>query len=315
MHNVLNPHGPAAATLASYGWTVLVLFLVVTGVMWALLVWVALRKRGSFREHAPIGAGGGLPWILIGGVGIPAAVLIGIFLGMLTELNAFPLEHGHSHPAAQIRVTGHRWWWEVEYRIGGVQQYVKTATELHIPIGRPIDIELITDDVIHSFWVPALHGKVDLIPQTPTRIEIQADDAGVYAGECAEFCGGQHANMLFWVVAEPQAQFDAWLTRQREDAVAPDTPSRQRGQQVFTSHACVLCHTIRGTAARASVGPDLTHVGARRSLAGPFPNNESWLRAWVSHAQSLKPGVRMPSLNQFDEGELQALTDYLLALK
>jgi cytochrome c oxidase subunit 2 len=315
MHSVLDPHGPAAATLWRYGGVVLVAFLVVTAIMWALIAWIAVRRRGSFTEHAPVGTGGGISWILVGGLGIPAAVLLGIFIGMLTELNAFPLEHdGHQH-APQVRVIGHRWWWEFEYRIGDVSGWVRTATELHIPVGQPIDIELVTDDVIHSFWVPSLHGKVDLIPATPTRIEIQADEAGRYEGECAEFCGGQHANMLFWVIAEPAATFDSWLARQRQDAAAPATDTARHGQQLFDDHACVLCHTIRGTVARGAIGPDLTHVGSRRALAGAIPNNVSWLRAWVSHAQSIKPGVLMPSMIDFTGVELQDLTEYLQSLQ
>jgi len=256
-----------------------------------------------------------MSWVLIGGLGIPGAVLAGIFVGMLTELQAVPMDAGHVHGTPQIRVTGHRWWWEIEYRIGGTSEYVTTANELHIPTGTDIDIQLASTDVIHSFWVPSLHGKVDLIPNQMTHIRIRATDAGAYRGECAEFCGGQHANMLFWVVAEPDAQFTAWLDGLREPGRVPVEEDEQRGQQVFMSHACVTCHTIRGTLARATVGPDLTHIASRRSLAGPFPNNESWLRAWVSHAQSLKPGVLMPSLPQFEDGELQALTAYLLSLR
>jgi cytochrome c oxidase subunit 2 len=315
MPSALDPHGPAAALLARNGVLVLSLFVGVTAVMWLLLLWVALRKRGSLAHHAPIGAGGGMPWVLIGGFGIPAAVLAGVFIGMLVELRAVPLDAGHAHGTPSIRIVGHRWWWEIVYRTGGTSAYVTTANELHIPTGTDVDIELGSTDVIHSFWVPSLHGKVDLIPNQSTHIRIQASDAGMYRGQCAEFCGAQHANMLFWVVAEPPAQFAAWLEAQRAPGRVPVGDIEQQGQQVFITHACVTCHSIRGTLARATVGPDLTHVGSRRSLAGPFPNDESWLRAWVSHAQSLKPGVLMPSLPQFDEGELQALTTYLRSLR
>jgi len=315
MHEVLSPHGPAAQTLARFGWPVLIVFTATTLVMWALLVWVAFRRRGTLQEHAPVDAGGGISWILVGGIGIPAAVFVGFFIGMLSELNAFPLQDHGDHGAPQLRVIGHRWWWEIEYRFGGVSEFVTTATELHVPTGRPLDIELITADVIHSFWVPALHGKVDLIPRMPTRIQIAADEPGRYRGECAEYCGGQHSNMIFWVVAEPAERFDAWLAQQRQQAAVPASPEAQRGQQLFSSRACVLCHTIRGTPAHGSIGPDLTHFGSRQALAGPFPNNPAYLRAWVSHAQSLKPGVIMPSLLDFTGAELQDLTAYLQGLR
>jgi cytochrome c oxidase subunit 2 len=314
MHDVLDPQGPAAEALARFGWPVLVFFTLTTIVMWALLLWVAFRRRGSFARHASVSTGGGISWILVGGIGIPAAVFFGFFIGMLGELNAFPIDD-HNHGGPDIRVTGHRWWWEIEYRIGGTVDYVTTATELHVPIGRAMDIELITRDVIHSFWVPSLHGKVDLVPRMPTRIVIQADAPGRYRGECAEYCGTQHSNMIFWVVAEPPAEFDAWLAWQRQEAVAPATPEAQHGQEIFLSRACVLCHTVRGTRAHGSIGPDLTHFGGRRALAGPFPNNPAYLRAWVSHAQSLKPGVVMPSIFDFTGPELQDLTGYLQSLQ
>jgi cytochrome c oxidase subunit 2 len=256
-----------------------------------------------------------MAWVLIAGLGIPGAVFAGVFIGMLTELQAFPAAGHYDHAAPHIRIVGHRWWWHVEYRIGGTTDYVTTANELHIPTGTDIDIALASADVIHSFWVPTLHGKMDLIPNQTSHIRIQATDPGVYRGECAEFCGAQHANMLFLVIAEARDRFDAWLAAQREPGRLPATEQERLGQQVFISHACVTCHTIRGTIARATVGPDLTHIASRRSLAGAFPNDESWLRAWVSHAQSLKPGVLMPSLPQFEDGELQALTAYLRSLQ
>lgn len=314
MHSILDPHGPAARALASYGWAVLLVFLAVTLVLWALLVWVAVRRRGSLMEHAPVDAGGGISWILVGGIGLPAALFGGFFVAMLGHLTAFPLEHV-DHAAPDIRIVGHRWWWEIEYRAGPLHDWVRTASDLHIPVGRTMDIELATADVIHSFWVPSLHGKVDLIPRMPTRIRIQADDAGIYRGQCAEFCGAQHSNMVLTVIAEPAADFERWLARERAGASAPATAEQQRGQALFNSRACVLCHTIRGTAAKARVGPDLTHLASRRTLAGVLPNNEGYLRAWITHAQSLKPGVVMPSIIDFSSQELHDLTAYLQHLR
>jgi cytochrome c oxidase subunit 2 len=176
MPSALDPHGPAAAILAHDGVLVLALFVGVTAVLWLLVLWVALRKRGSLSEHAPIDVGGGMGWVLVGGLGVPAAVLAGVFIGMLTELHAIPMEAGHVHGTPAVKVIGHRWWWEVEYRAGGTSQYVTTANEVHVPTGTDVDIELATTDVIHSFWVPSLHGKVDLIPNQSTHIRIQATD-------------------------------------------------------------------------------------------------------------------------------------------
>jgi cytochrome c oxidase subunit 2 len=280
-----------------------------------LIAWAGFRCHGTYERHASVDAGGGVGWIIGGGFVIPTVVLGIVFIAMLRSLTAFPIAHGTHHSAPQVRVIGHRWWWEIEYLLGSTAEHVKSDTELHIPAGQPIDIELISADVIHSFWVPALHGKVDMLPDTPTHIRIDARTAGTYGGACAEFCGTQHATMLFAVVAHPRQEFDRWLAREREDAVVPTDPEALAGQVLFNSKACALCHTIRGTSARGRVGPDLTHFGRRDLLDGPMPNNEAYLRAWVAHAQSLKPGVIMPSLLDLSGTELRALTAYLRQLQ
>lgn len=315
MTSILSPQGPAARALADIGWPVLLLFLAVTGVMWGLLVWLVVRRRGSYADQVATSADGtGTRWILIGGFATPAIVLALIFVATLGALKAFPV-HEPDHREPQIRVIGHRWWWEIEYLYGGVHERVKSATELHIPAGEPVDIELVTRDVIHSFWVPDLHGKVDLLPHMRTRIRIQADRPGIYRGKCAEFCGTQHTNMTFHVIAQEKPVFDAWLTRERQPAAEPVSDAARQGATVFATRACALCHTVRGSGANGLVGPDLTHFGSRRWIAGPMPNNEAYLRAWVTHAQSLKPGVVMPSILDFTGEELHALTAYLRELK
>jgi cytochrome c oxidase subunit 2 len=190
-----------------------------------------------------------------------------------------------------------------------------TANEIHIPVGRPVMIRGTSNDVIHSLWVPNLHGKRDLIPSRTTTEWIQADSPGAYRGQCAEFCGLQHAHMALWVVAEPQEKFKAWMQQQLQPAVQPSDPVRQRGEQVFVNNACVFCHTIRGTTAAGQVAPDLTHFGSRKSLAaGTLPNNKGNLGGWISDPQSIKPGNHMATIAVNSE-DLQPLLEYIEGLK
>lgn len=313
-YSTLDPAGPAARRLYHVGGPVLLIFLAIVVIVWALLLWVSLRRRGTLEEHAPVDAGGGERWILIGGFLLPVMVFAGVFVATLDTLDAFPMhDHGGT---AEIQVLGHQWWWEVHYVTGRPDQEIITANELHVPVGRPVEIELISRDVIHSFWVPRLHGKVDLVPGHPNHVRIQADRAGVFPGECAEFCGLQHANMRFLLVAEPSADYQRWLAREVMPAAEPRTAEAQYGRQVFLTHACALCHTVRGTPAHGLVGPDLTHLGSRGAIAaGTLANNVANLHAWATDAPSLKPGVKMPALAQLDGNELHALVDYLEQLK
>jgi|SRR5579871_1781387 len=316
--SMMAPAGPASENLANLGWFVFLLFSVVAVIMWILLAWVAMRKRGSFAEHAPVDIGGGQPWILIGGFAIPFVILAAVYVVGLNAMSAFPLEGEHHQMAmpADIRVTGHQWWWQIDYMKGPLDQHVTTANEIHIPVGKPVDIDLTSNDVIHSFFIPALHGKVDLIPGQMNRIRIQADQAGTYRGQCAEYCGAQHAHMILMVVADPPAQYDAWLAKQAADAQEPATDQERQGQQLFMAKACVLCHTIRGTLAQAKVGPDLTHIASRQGLAAnTLRNNEANLEAWVTHAQSLKPEVAMPDITAFRGDQLRAVVAYLQQLQ
>ena len=195
------------------------------------------------------------------------------------------------------------------------QQYVTTANEIHVPVGKPVTVVLTGADVIHSFWAPNLHGKRDLIPGQQTSLVLRVDKPGVFRGQCAEFCGLQHAHMAFLVVAESQEQFDAWYSNQVKEAAAPQTPEQIRGQQVFLSHACVMCHTIRGTEAAARAGPELTHLKSRATIAaGTLPNERGQLGGWISNPHSIKQGVRMPP-NPLAPDELSSLLGYLESLK
>jgi cytochrome c oxidase subunit 2 len=217
--------------------------------------------------------------------------------------------------ALTIEVTGHQWWWEARYDDPQPSNIFTTANELHIPVGVPVIIRLKSTDVIHSFWVPNLAGKKDAIPGKSSSVWLRADRAGVFRGQCAEYCGAQHAHMAFTVVAEPPEKFWAWVAAQRQPAAAPATDSARRGQQVFLSSPCIMCHTIQGTQAGAAFGPNLTHLASRGSIAADtVPNSRGQLSGWVVDAQSTKPGSLMPPMSLTSE-DLQALVDYLQSLK
>lgn len=214
-----------------------------------------------------------------------------------------------------LEVTGRQWWWQVEYEHSIPSEAITTANEIHIPVGRPIKIELQSTDVIHSFWVPALHGKRDLIPGRPNVTWIQADRPGVYRGQCAEFCGFQHAHMALLVIAEPPERFRSWAAAQRQSSVPPRTPLQTRGKQLVERLPCANCHTIRGTLASGKLGPDLTHVASRRTLAaGMMPNTRGHLGGWILDPQSIKPGSLMPATAMSSE-EMHAVLAYLEILE
>jgi cytochrome c oxidase subunit 2 len=193
---------------------------------------------------------------------------------------------------------------------------VVAANEIQIPVGVPIDLRLTSPDVIHSFWVPSLAGKMDMVPGHRTRLTIQADRAGVYRGQCAEFCGTQHARMALLVVAVPPAEFGAWLAREAGPAISPATPEQTRGHEAFLAQGCGGCHTVRGTAALGRLGPDLTHVGSRRTLAAAtVPNHANAMTAWITTGDQLKPGNRMRSFAHLDRGVVSDIVAYLMSLR
>lgn len=248
-----------------------------------------------------------------GAVGVSTLILLGLLVANLAVGRS--IASFGAGDALTIRVTGHQWWWEVEYLDPEPSRRVITANEIHIPVGRLVRLEVGSVDVIHSFWAPNLHGKVDLIPGYRNTTHLRADRAGVYHGRCAEFCGLQHARMDFRVIAEPPDRFAAWYEGQLRPAATPATPQQQAGQQVFLSRACALCHTVRGTAAGSQVGPDLTHLATRSTLAaGTLPNTRGHLAGWVVDPQRIKPGARMPP-NQLTADELHSLLAYLESLQ
>jgi cytochrome c oxidase subunit II len=313
--STLNPRGPAAGKIATLEWAVLITFGVIALIMWVLLAWAAARRRGNLETHAPWNEGGGQSWIVVGGFIIPVIVLFIFFVFSLSSLRRFPI-HAATEIHPEIRIIGHQWWWEVRYLGEPAERQFTTANEIHIPVGRPVDIELTTNDVIHSFWVPELHGKVDLINGQRNYIRVQADRAGAFQGQCAEYCGAQHAHMMLLVVAQEEPDYEAWYSQQLNPAGEPMTPEALRGRDVFMGAACAFCHQIRGTVAHGGVAPDLTHIANRRGIAAnSLDNNEANLEAWVTHAQSLKPGVQMPDLAAFNGKELRDLVAFLRQLK
>jgi cytochrome c oxidase subunit II len=318
VQSTFNAQGPAAHRIAQLSWVMTMTFLVATLVMWALIAWATVRRRGSLAEHEPVDAGGGQHWITFGGLIIPLVVLCIFFVFGLKLLASFPIHEPMNQVAItpDIQIIGHQWWWEVHYLNPEADLRFTTANEIHIPANRPITIALESADVIHSFWVPALHGKVDMIPGHENYIRIEAAHPGNYAGQCAEFCGEQHAHMRILVVAQSPDQFNAWVEQQRKPAVEPATADAQAGEQIFVSGSCSMCHTVRGTLAGGHVAPDLTHIAGRQMIAAnSFPNNTAYLEAWITHAQSLKPGAQMPDLTQFSGVQLRQLVAYLQQLK
>jgi cytochrome c oxidase subunit II len=217
--------------------------------------------------------------------------------------------------ALKINLTGYQWWWKAEYEHADWSRRVTIANELHLPVGQPVTLALTAADVIHSFWIPNLHGKRDLIPGEVNLISFRIDRPGVYRGQCAEFCGLQHAHMALFIVAEPKDVFDRWYTNQVKPAAAPAGQDEARGLQVFTQGSCSLCHGIRGTIAGGHAAPDLTHLKSRALIAaGTMNNGRDQLRQWITNPHSIKPGVRMPP-NTLDPTDLEALLAYLETLQ
>jgi cytochrome c oxidase subunit II len=214
-----------------------------------------------------------------------------------------------------IQIIGHQWWWEINYPNSQADQTVTTANEIHVPVGTPVVILTNSADVIHSFWAPSINGKRDLLPGYSSAFWFKVDEPGIYRGQCAEFCGLQHAHMGFSVTAEPVDQFQAWEQQQLKPAADPTTPEATRGRAVFLTHACLMCHTIRGTDAGSRVGPDLTHLASRNMIAAEtLPNSTGALAGWILDPQRIKPGVRM-SPNPLAPDDLQALIAYLRSLQ
>lgn len=217
--------------------------------------------------------------------------------------------------AVNIELVGHMWWWEVRYLDADPTRRFTTANEMRLPVGRPVIVSLKSRDVIHTLWIPNLHGKRDMIPGRSTTISLRADKAGVYRAQCAEFCGLEHALMALPVTAIAPLEYERWAEAQRKPAVAPLTASQRRGRDVFLGTTCAMCHAVTGTTARGTMGPDLTHLASRPTLAaGVLPNDRANLQAWIVDPARFKPGANMPA-HPFPAQDMHALLDYLESLK
>ena len=317
-HSVLDPAGPQARLIDRLADAMYVVAAIVVLLVILALLWGAFRRRTTAETEpspAAIAAepAGPMQTVIILATALTAITLFVFLISDISVGRAITTNPGKD--ALQIRVTGHQWWWEVQYRDSVPNDWVTTANEIHIPVGRPVVFELRSDDVIHSFWPPSLSGKRDQIPGNENSIWFQADSAGVYRGQCAEFCGHQHAKMAFLMVAQPPGEFAAWLARQRDTALTPTDSLATRGQEVFLSSSCVMCHAISGTPAGSRIGPDLTHLASRQTIAaGTLPNNRGNLSGWILNPQVIKPGVKMPP-TQLSGPDLVALVAYLETLK
>jgi cytochrome c oxidase subunit 2 len=303
--SMLRPRGPSANTVDLLWWAMLIISAVVFAVVLGMtIVAIARRRRPAEEERAE--PRWGSSFIAIAGVVVPVIVL-----GSMSVISLRELLDIESRPSTlRIDVVGHMWWWEARYPNGAV-----TANEIHVPVGRTVGVHLSTADVIHSFWVPQLAPKLDMVPGMANTLTLRADAPGRYRGQCAEFCGLQHAHMAFFVVAQPEAAFDAWLAAQAAPAPPPASSADRQGQSVFLSSTCVGCHTIRGTEADATLGPDLTHVASRSTIAaGTLENTRDNLSTFITAPQSIKPGAVMPP-TRLSPSELDALLDYLETLR
>jgi cytochrome c oxidase subunit II len=251
-------------------------------------------------------------WMIIGGGIVFPVVVLSALLAWGVWLTG-ALRAPASGDALRIHITAQTFWWEVRYLDERGEALFATANEIAIPVGRPVEFALTSRDVIHSFWVPNLAGKIDMIPGRLTRLRMQADQAGRYRGQCAEFCGPQHARMAFLVVALPPQEFDEWLAREQAPARAP---VHEKGREAFFAHGCANCHAVRGVSEPRLLGPDLTHVGSRAWIgAGTLPNARENMIDWIARGERVKPGRAMPSFGHLDPATLEALAAFLSGLE
>lgn len=315
MHSIDNALGVHAQHIDALWHTMLW----VCGFMYVLVLAflaLAILRRGQRRDvHDPTHANEerGLSTALMSWIGLIVLGLLGLTL--FSYFTDRALVRAAERPQVTVKLTGHQWWWEIEYVDPDPSRQLRTANELHLPVDAPVQIALSSQDVIHSFWVPNLNGKQDMIPGRDNEIRLEPKQIGVFRGLCAEFCGLQHARMHLEVVVESRDDYAVWYERQLQSAPAPTEPLAQRGHDVFMSSACNLCHAIAGTDASASVAPDLSHVASRRSLAaGAVKNDAAGRRAWITNPQAYKPGAHMPIVSLAPE-DIDALTTYLGTLR
>ncbi|QAY96389.1 cytochrome c oxidase subunit II [Methylovirgula ligni] len=312
----LSGFGAKAYPVTALTWGLLIISILVVVIVTALVFFGVLVRRAprdaTVRAVAVQRSGEGLGWLGFG-VGVSTIVLVisAIWtMEVLAKINAPP---SGAMPLA-IEITGQQWWWKARYLNGDPSKILTTADEFHIPVGRPVRIQLIGADVIHSFWVPALTGKTETIPGQTNVTWLEADKPGRYRGQCTEYCGQQHAHMAFFVIAEPPSDFQRWLDAQLKPAATPSSPVLVNDQNIFVQR-CGECHTVRGSMAGGSVAPDLTHLMSRETLAADtLPNTPGALAGWIADPQAQKPGTNMPDL-YLSGPELTAVTTYLRTLQ
>jgi len=307
IQSALHPLGPEADAIATLSWVLIggatAIFIAVL-MLAGYALWGPAKRRAWAATHR---------FVIAGGVAFPVVTLSALLV--YTFVLERWLADRSQPPAARIAVIGHQWWWRVHYLDAHGKTDFVTANEIRIPAGSPVDVTLESADVIHSFAVPNLAGRLDMIPGRVNRLRLQAHRPGTFRGQCVEYCGGPHAKMAFYVIAESPEAFEAWRANQRRPAAQDEDALVQRGRSLFMGH-CVACHTVRGSEARGTLGPDLTHVGGRTSLAaGILPMNRATLASWIAASQELKPGNLMPSMNLFSGEDLHALAAYLESLK
>lgn len=306
----LHSAGPASSPTMVLGWVlttvVAAVFLIIT-----LLLTVALLRKRTVEDPQAIGPENqGIAWIYIG-TGVSSCILFALVIYVLITLNT--IANPTRTPALTLTVTGYDWWWKVEYEENDAARYFATANEIHIPVGEPVLIKLKSADVIHAFWAPLLAGKTQMIPGLVNRQWLEADVEGIYRGQCTQYCGLQHAHMGFEVVAQNPADFRKWQDEQRRDAEPSSALEVNTGKEFFMAH-CSGCHSIRGIGAAGAHAPDLTHLTTRRLIAaGLLANSPENRIKWITHAQDLKPGARMPSF-ALSPGEIAALSAFLSTL-
>jgi cytochrome c oxidase subunit 2 len=309
IQSTLDPHGPHAQSIANISW---IMFF---GASAILLLVMALALYAIYRDPDKRRAPSAGSLIVMGGLALPVLSLSALLVYGVHAMGELRAESGDE--PIQIDVTGNRWWWDVYYRdVDG--NVIAGANEIRIPAGVPVKVAVRTNDVIHSFWVPNLAGKIDLIPGRTNHLVLQADAPGIFRGQCAEFCGAQHARMAFHVIAETPDAHAAWMNRQGAQAPAPSDPGLLRGRDAFVANDCLQCHTVRGLGAARELGrgPDLTHVGSRRFIAaGTLENTPTNLAAFIARSQDIKPGNGMPSYRHLDEQTLHDIANYLESLR
>ena len=313
--SALHPRGPEAERIAVLWWGMLAVAAAVSVLVIVLAVRAVTRRRAAPAafHRSDEQERRNVRWVVYGGIVFPAVTMTGLFVWTMWVLGANGPPRERSDIV--IEMVGKLWWWEVRYVDARTGRSFVTANELRIPAGRPVELRLMSDNVIHSVWVPALNGKMDMIPGKTNVLWLQARQPGRYRGQCTEYCGLQHTWMAFWVIAEPAEQFEAWMASESAPAAPPRDSLARVGERVFVERGCGLCHAVRGTNAVGRLGPDLTHLAGRVSLgAGLMENNRGNLGGWITDPQSLKPGAKMPPV-PLESDELLALLHYLEGLR